>query len=388
MNIRTNQISGEKVSLLGYGCMRMPCDADQKIDYGKACQLIDYAYAHGVNYYDTAYVYHGGQSEVFIGAALKKYPRESFFLATKMPGWEVKTGLDDAKRLFAEQLSRCQVEYFDYYLLHALGDQGSYDKIYKEYGVLEYLDAEKAAGRIRNLGFSFHGSLEFFEYMMKQRRWDFVQIQLNYLDWNEQNAKRLYELCEEYDVPVIIMEPVRGGSLVSLCDESIEILKAAEPAKSTASWAIRFAATPPNVLTVLSGMSAMDQVVDNVATLTDFAPLNNDDYGTLSDAITAYINKGTIACTGCRYCMDCPSGVDIPEVFSIYNQCASAGNLPISIKQNDPDIAKKQAAFKSAFTSLPASAQPSKCTACNKCVEHCPQSIKIPDMLKNISKYL
>lgn len=389
MTTRTYKKTSEKISLLGFGCMRLPkVNPDkQDIDYEKGFEMIDYAYSHGVNYYDTAYVYHEGKSEVFIGEALKKYPRESFYLADKMPGWAIKNGADDAKRIFEEQLSRCQVEYFDFYLLHSLGDQANYEKTYLNGGVLAYLDGEKAAGRIKNLGFSFHGNVEFYEYMMKQRQWDFAQIQLNYLDWNEQNAKRLYELSEEYGVPVIIMEPVRGGSLVSLCEESVNLMKEAEPDMSIASWAIRFASTPSNVLTVLSGMSNVEQVIDNVKTLENFKPLTDNDYNVLGKAVAAYINKGTIPCTGCRYCMDCPAGVDIPGVFAVYNKCASEGNIPISLR-NDDDFAQKLEIFKKEYSALDESAQAHNCIECKQCVESCPQSINIPEKMKSIADML
>lgn len=389
MTTRTYQKTSEEISLLGFGCMRLPLvnGASQEIDYAKACELIDYAYSHGVNYFDTAYVYHGGKSEVFLGEALKKYPRESFYLADKMPGWEIRTGVEDAKRVFKTQLSRCQVDYFDFYLMHALGDRATFEKIYLDRGVLEYLDEEKSNGRIKNLGFSFHGNAEFFEYMMKFRKWDFVQIQLNYIDWNEQNAKRLYELSEEYGVQVIIMEPVRGGSLVSLCEESVNIMKDAEPHMSIASWAIRFAATPSNVLTVLSGMTAMDHVTDNVKTIENFTPLTDADYSVLSKAVAAYINKGTIPCTGCRYCMDCPAGVDIPGVFALYNKCASGGNIPLSLKNND-DFKGKLEAFKKEYAGMDDSAKPHNCADCGQCAEACPQSIKIPGKMKDISSML
>lgn len=389
MTTRTYQKTSEEISLLGFGCMRLPRlnENNQDIDYAKGFEMVDYAYSHGVNYYDTAYVYHDGKSELFIGEALKKYPRESFYLADKMPTWMIHGGVEQMKKIFAEQLQRCQVEYFDFYLLHSLGDQGSYDKVYLNDGGLAYLDEEKANGRIKNLGFSFHGSVEFYEYMMKQRKWDFAQIQLNYIDWDEQNAKRLCELSEEYGVPLIIMEPVRGGGLVTLCEESVNILKDAEPDMSIASWAIRFASTPSNVLTVLSGMTTIDHVVDNVKTIENFKPLTDDDYTVLGKAVAAYINKGTIPCTGCRYCMDCPAGVDIPAVFAIYNKCASEGNIPISLR-NDDDYSAKLEAFRKEYAALPESALPHNCVECGQCTEACPQALKIPEKMKDIAALL
>ena len=227
MEQRIYKNTGKPVSLLGYGTMRMPLNSEEgsDINYEAGKALIDAAYRSGVNYFDTAYRYHGGESENFVGEALSAYPRESFYLADKMPGWMVGDGgAEKAKEIFADQLKKCRVDYFDFYLLHALGSKEDFEKIYLNGGTLAYLDSEKAAGRIRSLGFSFHGSVEFFEYLMKLRKWDFCQIQLNYMDWDNQNAKELYRLSVEYGVQLIIMEPVRGGSLVSLCDEAVEIL--------------------------------------------------------------------------------------------------------------------------------------------------------------------
>ena len=219
MENRVHNITNAPVSLLGYGTMRMPLNSDQNndINYEAGKALIDLAYKNGVNYYDTAYMYHGGESERFVGEALSAYPRDTFYLADKMPGWMVGDGgAAKAKEIFEDQLSKCRVDYFDFYLLHALGSKEDFERIYLNGGVLAYLDAEKAAGRIRNLGFSFHGPVAFFEYLMQLRKWDFCQIQLNYMDWDNQNAKELYRLSEEYGVQLIIMEPVRGGSLVTL----------------------------------------------------------------------------------------------------------------------------------------------------------------------------
>jgi Predicted oxidoreductases of the aldo/keto reductase family len=382
---RSYKGAGEEISLLGFGCMRLPkLYADkQDIDYDLAGKMIDYAYAHGVNYFDTAYPYHEGMSETFVGYALKKYPRESFYLADKMPSWLLHT-LEDGKRIFAEQLQKCQVEYFDNYLCHSIGQSlEEFVKRYEDTGILDYLLEEKKNGRIRHLGFSFHGKPEVLEQLVDRHKWEFVQIQLNYLDWDMQNAKKQYEILEKRGIPCIVMEPVRGGSLCNLCEESVNLLKAERPDKSLASWAVRFAASLPNVLTVLSGMTAMDHVVDNVATMTDFEPLTARDHQVLEQAAAAYLRAGTIPCTGCRYCMDCPAGVDIPKVFATYNQCATENHLPISFGDRE-NFDKNAKLFLQAYESIPQENRAEHCVACGKCKEHCPQHIEIPERMREI----
>jgi predicted aldo/keto reductase-like oxidoreductase len=385
MEKRLNKRNQDSISLLGFGMMRLPrIDPDkQDIDYATGQKMVDYAIAHGVNYFDTAYVYHAQKSETFTGHALSKYPRESFKVATKMPSWELSSS-KDAPRLFEEQLKRLQVEYIDYYLCHALGSVEEFKRRYLDTGALKYLHEEKKKGRIRNLGFSFHGSVDALEELLKVEGWEFVQIQLNYLDWDIQNAKRQYEILEEHGLPCIVMEPVRGGNLVTLSDEAAAVLKAPAPDDSIASWAIRFAASLPNVMTVLSGMTTMDHVVDNVKTMTDFSPLEDAGLATLQKAVAIYRDAGTIPCTGCRYCMDCPSGVDIPAVFEIYNKCATARRLPSSF--GDAATAKENAAFfAAAYKALPPEARADRCTDCKACVSHCPQSIKIPGRMREIA---
>lgn len=386
MEQRTDKKTGRKVSLLGYGCMRLPrlYAEKQDIDGEAAQKLIDYAYAHGVNYFDTAYPYHEGMSETFVGRALQKYPRESFFLADKMPGWLIKTP-EDGPRIFEEQLKKCRVDYFDFYLCHSIEKAESFRKTYEETGILEYLQKQKENGRIRHLGFSFHGLPDQLELLADRHPWDFVQLQLNYYDWDFQDAKRQYRILEERGIPCIVMEPVRGGSLNTLCPESLRILKAAEPECSVASWAIRFAASLPNVLTVLSGMSAMEQVEDNVKTMTDFRPLRREDYATLRRAVQEYGKAGTIPCTGCRYCMDCPAGVDIPKVFRVYNECASEKHLPVSLGSASAE-AENAAAFSAAYRAIPPENRADHCVNCKKCMQHCPQKIQIPDRMADIAR--
>lgn len=384
---RSYKNTGEELSLLGFGCMRLPrlYEDKQDIDYDLGQEMIDYAYSHGVKYYDTAYIYHEGMSENFIGHALKKYPRDSFYLADKMPSWLLNS-LEDGHRIFADQLKKCQVDYFDFYLCHSIGKSvDEFVKRYEDTGVLDYLREEKAAGRIRHLGFSFHGTPDVLEQLADRHEWDFVQIQLNYLDWDMQNAKRQYDILEKRGIPCIVMEPVRGGSLCNLSEDAAKILSTERPGKSLASWAIRFAASLPNVITVLSGMSTIDHVKDNVATMTDFEPLTARDHEVLEQAVAAYLKKGTIPCTGCRYCMDCPAGVDIPRVFAVYNKCASANHLPISFgdKENYDRNAKL---FLEEYHTIPEENRANHCVACGQCMQHCPQSIEIPDRMREIAE--
>ncbi len=383
MEKRTDPKTGAKISLLGFGTMRLPKVADEapEIDEVKAEELIDYAFAHDVNYYDTAYPYHAGLSELFIGKALQKYPRERFFLADKMPGWKMKD-LDGAKRIFTEQMKKCRVDYFDFYLCHSLGNSLSeFIDEYEKTGVLKYLDSLRRTGVIRHLGFSFHGKPDVLEQLISRMDWDFVQIQLNYLDWDMQNAKRQYAILESHQLPCIVMEPVRGGTLCNLCPEAVSLLKTAEPNRSLASWAIRFAASQPDVLTVLSGMSAIGQVKDNVKTMERFEPVTEHEKALLGKAAAAYLSRGTIPCTGCRYCMDCPSGVDIPRVFAAYNRCAAANRLPLSFGGGE-----NAGYFRAAYESLPEANRPTHCRDCGRCEKLCPQKIRIPKRLREIAE--
>ncbi len=369
MEMRQYKNTGDQISLLGLGCMRFPKVTPDKetIDEKKAQEIVDYAYEHGVNYFDTAYVYHGGASEGFIGKALKKYPRESYHLATKMPVWMAHNEAD-LERLFQEQLDRCGVDYFDFYLCHALNGQRLKDCI--AMGAFDFVKRKKQEGKVRRMGFSFHDVPAALEDICNAfDGWDFAQIQLNYLDWTMQDAKTQYEILERHGIPCVVMEPVRGGTLANPCEAANELFRKAAPDKSIASWAVRYAASLPNVLTVLSGMTTLEQVVDNVGTMSDFQPLTSGEYQIIDQAVEAYRQKDTVPCTGCRYCMDCPFGVDIPGVFSIYNRYA---------------VEKDKAAFIREMDALPLGAGPENCEACGNCMHHCPQSIAIPDQMKMI----
>jgi len=369
---KTTKFKGIKnnPSLLGFGCMRFPkIDPDKPdIDELLAEEMIDAAYKAGVNYFDTAYPYHQRLSEKFVGKVLKKYPRESFNLATKMPGWIVEN-VEDAKRIFNEQLETLQVEYFDYYLCHALSRNGF--EVYKKPGVMDFLYEMKALGKIKRLGFSFHDTPEVLEEIIYTYQWDFVQLQLNYLDWDFQDAKKQYEIVKTYGVPVIVMEPVRGGTLATLSDDARDILYSAKPDKSIASWAIRYAASKEQVMLVLSGMSNMEQTLDNIATLTDFEPINAKDQATLDLALDLFLKNNTIPCTNCKYCMPCPEGVDIPLIFKVYNRYA---------------LSKYERAFVSDYEKTEESKRAELCIACGICLSKCPQGINIPEWMEEIRK--
>jgi hypothetical protein len=357
-------------SLLGFGCMRFPKVHPDKpdIDEELALKMIDEAYQSGVNYFDTAYPYHAKLSEKFVGKALKRYPRQSFYLATKMPGWEIKN-VDDEKRIFNEQLENLQTDYFDYYLCHALSKKGF--EIYKEPGIMDFLYQMKKEGKIKHLGFSFHDTPEVLDEIIHTYEWDFVQLQLNYLDWDFQDAKKQYEIVKDYGVPVIVMEPVRGGTLASLSEDAAKILKEAKPNKSIASWAIRYAASKEQVMVVLSGMSNLEQTRDNIQSLTDFEPVDEKDQMIIDQALELFLKNRTIPCTNCKYCMPCPEGVNIPKIFKIYNQYA---------------INKHKRAFIHAYENLDDAEKANNCIACGICMQHCPQGIEIPERMDKIQE--
>ncbi len=361
---------GIDTSLLGYGCMRFPTK-DGNIDEVEAEKLLDTAYNSGVNYFDTAYPYHGGQSEPFVGKILDKYPRESYYLATKLPCWLVHS-LDDAKKLFESQLERLHKDYIDFYLLHALNKQ-RFDEMV-QFGVIDYLEAEQAAGRIKYLGFSFHAPYEVFEEILNFRKWDFCQIQLNYMDTDEQAGMKGYALSEKLGVPLIIMEPVKGGSLATLPEEITGELKSLKPDASIASWALRWVGSLPNVKVVLSGMTTMDQLTDNLKTFESFEPLNAEEENAVTALAKTIRSRVFNGCTGCAYCVPCPAGVKIPYNFKIWNEYGmyrNKGSVSWTWKNDIDDASKAK-----------------NCIKCGKCEEVCPQSIHIRDDLETLQKTL
>ena len=358
---------GIDVSLLGFGCMRFPTTAEGKIDRKLATEMLDKAIANGVNYIDTAYPYHGGESETFVGEALKKYPRDSFYLATKLPCWFINT-IEDVDKYFNEQLQKLQVEYFDFYLMHAM-NRGSWKKMV-ELGTVKRLEELKAEGKIRFLGFSFHDDYDAFEEIINYRDWDFCQIQLNYMDIDEQAGMKGYKLAEEKGIPLTIMEPIKGGSLAAFSDDITKVFQTVRPGASAASFALRYVATLPNILTVLSGMSTMEQVEDNLKTFIDFIPMEEKEYQAIDQVKEIMNSRIQNGCTGCRYCMPCPFGVDIPGNFSVWNRYHMYQNYNVvSWQWEGMGRDGKQA---------------KNCKECGKCEKACPQHLAIREDLKKV----
>lgn len=359
---------GIDVSLLGFGCMRFPTDAEGKIDRPLAEKMLDKAIASGVNYIDTAYPYHGGESELFVGEALKKYDRDSFYLATKLPVWFVNT-VEDVDKYFNEQLQKLQTDHFDFYLMHAM-NKDSWKK-QRDLGTVKRLEELKAEGKIRFLGFSFHDDYDTFEEIIRYRDWDFCQIQLNYMDIDEQAGMKGYKLAEELGIPLTIMEPIKGGSLAGFSDDIMAVFNEARPGKSAASFALRYVATLPNILTVLSGMSSMEQVEDNLDTFNNFVLMEEKEYKAIDkikDIMNSRIQNG---CTGCRYCMPCPFGVDIPGNFSVWNRYHMYQKYDV-VKWQWEGMEKE-------------GKQAVNCRECGKCEKACPQHLSIRDDLKRVT---
>ena len=368
MEYRTLDKLGIKTSLLGFGCMRFPTTADGKIDEARAEQMLDEAYAAGINYYDTAWPYHDGASEPFVGKVMKKYDRESFYFATKLPCWSVK-GRADALKIFEQQLERLQTEYIDFYLLHAL-NRGSFNEM-KNMGVIEDLVEMQKQGKIKYLGFSFHDNYEAFEEIATYRDWDFCQIQYNYMDTEEQAGDRGYALCEKRNLPIIIMEPIKGGALASYAEDIMDKFKSVRPDKSIASWALRWVASKPQVKVVLSGMSTEEQVKDNLETFGTFEPLSTVELQTVSDIVKEVKSRINNGCTACRYCMPCPFGVDIPKNFAIWNNFGMYHNV---------EGAKRR------YQNMKAEERADQCKECGACEPKCPQKLPIREHLKCVAE--
>ena len=407
MTYRTNPTSGDKVSLLGYGCMRWPMlpvakeGEKEKIDQEPVNELIDTAIANGVNYFDTSPVYCQGESEKATGTALSRHPRESYFIATKMSNFAQQTRSAEAsKAMYRNSLKQLQTDYIDYMLLHSIGGSGmwEFEERYIDNGILDFLLAEREAGRIRNLGFSYHGDISVFDHLLANHdkyKWNFVQIQLNYLDWKHSkelnprntNAEYLYGELEKRGIPAVIMEPLLGGRLASVPQHIAAHFKEREPEKSVASWAFRFAGTFPGILTVLSGMTYKEHLLDNLDTFSPLKPLTDEELEFLSRTADLMVEYPTVPCTACQYCMPCPYGVDIPSIFSHYNKCINEDNVPVSAQ--DPEFAKARRAYLVGYDrSVPRLRQASHCIGCGQCAPHCPQQIRIPDELHRIDAYV
>lgn len=389
---------GEKVSLLGYGCMRLPVvdenAEDKVIDQEMVNKETDYAIAHGMTYFDTAPVYCKGKSEHAVGVALSRHKRNEFTIATKLSNFSNWTR-ENSIAMYKNSFKELQVDYIDYYLLHSLA--GGIDKIRQRFidnEMVDFLMKEREAGRIRNLGFSFHGTMEELNFMLDMHEkvhWDFVQIQMNYVDWRhaeEQtdgntNAEKLYNALNERNIPVVIMEPLLGGRLASLPDHEVEKLKAREPQKSIASWAFRFCGSHEGVMTILSGMTYMEHLQDNLRTLSPLEPLNEEEYALLEDIASSYIKYPIVPCTGCQYCMPCPYGLNIPKIFAHYNKGVNEGW--VGTDKMDPEYRKARRSFLVGYDrTLERERQADHCIGCGQCMEHCPQKIQIPEMMKMI----
>jgi len=367
-----NEFKNDKLSLLGFGAMRLPTKADGTIDESATREMVRLSMDNGVNYFDTAYPYHNGESEIVMGKLLKEYPRESYRLATKYPGHQVSDVYEPAT-VFEDQLKKCGVEYFDYYLLHNVYEN-SYD-VYTDsrWGILDYFREQKRLGRIKHLGFSTHGGVEVMKKFLDYCDGDmeFCQIQLNYLDWTLQNAKAKCELLAKYDVAVWVMEPVRGGKLANLNESDAKKLKSLRPDESVAAWCFRFLQTIPNVKMILSGMSNMEQVKDNLKTFNTEKPLDDREVATLLEIAEGM--KDSIPCTACGYCKDgCPKGINIPFMIELLNEMRVA---PVT-----------NASMRIEF--LPIEQQPVSCINCGNCVAICPQKIDVPKHLSSLVEYV
>ena len=410
MTYRTNPKTGEKVSVLGYGCMRWPMKpADdgngEIIDQEAVNALIDYALAHGINYFDTAPPYCRGLSEKATGIALKRHPRNSYYIATKMSNHRlVGQGLssqelfDASVQMYRNSFRDLQTEYIDYYLLHIVGMGEGLPTLMERFfnnNLLDFLLKEREAGRIRNLGFSYHGDIRAFDYLLSRHNefhWDFVQIQLNYVDYRHAsgmnfNAEYLYGELDKRNIPVVVMEPLLGGRLAGLTDHLNARLKQRRPEESIASWAFRFAASFPRVLTVLSGMTYMEHLQDNIRTFAPLDPCTDEELALLEDTAQTMLKYPSVSCTACQYCMPCPYGLDIPGIFAHYNKCINEGNVPAS--SQDENYRKARRAFLVGYDrSVPRLRQANHCIGCNQCVHHCPQNIDIPAQMQRIDHFV
>ncbi len=361
---------GIETSLLGFGCMRFPTLEDGGIDEVLAEQMLDEAYARGVNYFDTAYPYHDGDSEPFVGRVLDKYDRSSYYLATKLPIWQVESR-EQAEEIFLSQLERLHKDYVDFYLIHAM-DRHRFERM-KELHILDMCEDMRRQGKIRYIGFSFHDKYEVFEQILTCYHWDFCQIQYNYMDTKEHPGDRGYELTEKLGVPLIIMEPVRGGLLSGFSADIEEIFDQVRPGASVSSWALRWVASHPNVKVILSGMSAPEQVRDNLNTFTDYEEMTQEEKDTVDKVVGILRSRVQNGCTGCRYCMPCPMGVNIPRNFRMWN---------------DYHIYQKYKVVKEPWEHMPDRERPTNCVECGKCEEQCPQKISIRADLKKVQKEL
>ena len=361
-----------QLSALGMGAMRLPVvdGNDAVIDEPAAVEMVDYAMAHGVNYYDTAWGYHNGQSELVMGRALKRHPREKFYLATKFPGYDL-ANMPKVREIFPKQLEKCQVDYFDFYLFHNVCEMNIDAYLDPKYGIYDYLMEQKRAGRIRHLGFSAHGSIDVMKRFLDAygKDMEFCQIQLNWLDWKFQDAEGKVKLLREHNIPVWVMEPLRGGRLARLSDEEAAKLAALRPDEAPAAWAFRFLQAIPEVTVTLSGMSNLEQLKQNIATYETDAPLNGEEWKALMSVADDMLGRKVLPCTACHYCVShCPQGLDIPALLELYNEHNFTGGGFIAPM---------------ALSALPEDKRPTACLHCHSCEAVCPQQIKISDAMES-----
>ena len=364
-----------RLSGLGMGAMRLPVidEDDSRIDETKTQAMVDYAMEQGVNYYDTAWGYHDGHSETVMGKALSRYPRENYYLATKFPGYDL-SNMDKVEEIFEKQLEKCGVEYFDFYLFHNVCEMNIDAYLDEKYGIYEYLMKQKEAGRIRHLGFSAHGNLDVMKRFLDAygKDMEFCQIQLNFLDWTFQGAKEKVELLKEWNIPVWVMEPLRGGKLAKLAAEDEKALKALRPEENIPAWAFRFLQSVPGVTMVLSGMSNLQQMQDNIHTFAEDKPLTEKEMDTLLQIADGMVKKIVLPCTACHYCTShCPQGLPIPELLALYNEhCFTEGGFIAPM----------------ALSAYPQEKLPSACIGCRSCEVVCPQQIKISEAMADFAQ--
>ena len=386
------------IGVLGYGCMRWPmtkdADGNEVIDQEKVNALVDEALAHGVNYFDTSPVYLRGDSERATAEALNRHPRESWLLATKLSNFANAT-YENSVKMYRRSLEIFKTDHIDYYLLHSIGSADDFNSRFGDTGIMDFLLKEREAGRIRHLGFSIHSHKEGFDSMMElhpKYHWDFVQIQMNYLDWTHAggrntNADHMYEELTARGIPVVIMEPLRGGGLATLTKPQTARLKSVEPDMSVASWAFRFVGSFPNVMTALSGMTYMEHLEDNLKTFCNFKPLKEEEFNMLEEIADEQSKFPMVGCTGCQYCMPCPYGIDIPGIFRFYDRSVVDGTYVKGPEQERYARARRRylAEYDKAVESV---RQADHCISCGKCASSCPQHIRIPRELRRIDKYI
>ena len=399
MTYRTNPKQGDEVSILGYGCMRWPMTKDENdqdvVDQEAVNRLVDYALEHGVNYFDTAPVYLRGTSERVTGNALKRHPRDKYFIATKLSNMRGNNSYEEAISMYKKSFEELQTDYIDYYLLHNMASEDVFNKRFKDNGVIDFLLKEREAGRIRNLGFSFHGNEEGFDSLVAlhdKYHWDFVQIQLNWMDWTHSGrgsakAEHMQAELDKKGIKSIIMEPLLGGRLAKVPDHVADRLKERNPQGSVASWAFRFAGTHEGVLCVLSGMTYLEHLQDNIKTYSPLVPLNAEELEFLEETADLMMKYPTVPCNDCKYCMPCPYGIDIPAILLHYNKCVNEGNVSQS-KEAENYKKARRAYLVSYDRAVPKLRQADRCIGCNQCSINCPQKINIPTEIHKISRYI